>query len=548
MATTVTSIPHPREMHGLLSWLMTTDHKRIGILYTVTGIAYFLVAGVFALLMRLQLAQPNNTVLSNQTYDEVFTMHGTTMIFLVVMPIAVGLGNFLVPLMIGARDMAFPKLNALSYWMFLFASLFMYSSFIFGGPPDKGWFSYAPLTEYPFSPSNGMTFWALAIIMLGAASTVGGINFIVTVSELRAPGMTFSRIPLFVWMTVVNSFLAVFAFPSLTVAAMLLLFDRLLGTHFFLPGQGGSALLWQHLFWFFGHPEVYILILPSFGIVSEIVPVFSGKRLFSYKTVILSGVAIGVLGFTVWAHHMFATGMPPLSLLIFSADSFLIAVPTGIKIFAWLATMWNGQLRFPSPMLFALGLIALFTIGGISGVMLAAIPLDWQLTDTYFVVAHIHYVLFGGAIFALFAAIYYWFPKMTGRLLNDRLGKWHFWLMFIGMNMVFFPMHILGILGMPRRVYTYGPGLGWDIWNLLMTVGAFVIALSILIFVINFFRTMTGPADAPDDPWDGFTLEWLTTSPPPPHNFSREIPPVASPRPAWDVKHPQHRDAGQEVH
>ncbi len=383
---------------------------------------------------------------------------------------------------------------------------------------------------------------------MGSASTIGSINFIVTVSELRAPGMTFSRIPLFVWMTVVNSFLAVFAFPSLTVAAMLLLFDRLLGTHFFLPGQGGSALLWQHLFWFFGHPEVYILILPSFGIVSEIVPVFSGKRLFSYKTVILSGVAIGVLGFTVWAHHMFATGMPPLSLLIFSADSFLISVPTGVKIFAWLATMWHGQIRLQAPMLFALGLIALFTIGGISGVMLAAIPLDWQMTDTYFVVGHIHYVLFGGAIFALFGAIYYWFPKMAGRILNDTLGKWHFWLMFIGMNMVFFPMHILGILGMPRRVYTYGPGLGWDVWNLLMTIGAFIIALSILIFLVNFFRTMAGPAGAPDDPWDGFTLEWLTTSPPPPHNFTREIPEVASPRPAWDVKHPRHQDAGQDAH
>jgi cytochrome c oxidase subunit I len=548
MATTVTSIPRPRELRGLLSWLMTTDHKRIGILYTVTGVSYFLVAGVLALLMRVQLAQPNNTFLSNKAYDEVFTMHGTTMIFLVVMPIAVGLGNFLVPLMIGARDMAFPKLNALSYWMFLFASLFMYSSFLAGGAPDKGWFAYAPLTEYPFSPSLGMTFWALAIIMLGAASTIGGINFIVTVSELRAPGMTYSRIPLFVWMTVVNSFLAIFSFPSLTVAALLLLFDRTLGTHFYLPGQGGSALLWQHLFWFFGHPEVYILILPSFGIVSEVVPVFAGKRLFSYKTVILSGVAIGVLGFTVWAHHMFATGMPPLALMVFSADSFLIAVPTGIKIFAWLATMWNGQLRFPSPMLFSLGLIALFTIGGISGVMLAAIPFDWQVTDTYFVVAHIHYVLFGGAIFALFSGIYYWFPKMTGRILNDTLGKWHFWLMFIGMNMVFFPMHILGLLGMPRRIYTYDSGLGWDGWNLLMTIGAFIVALSVLIFVINFFRTMAGPAGAPDDPWDGYTLEWLTTSPPPPHNFTHTIPPVASPRPAWDVKHPQHRDAGQEVH
>ena len=411
MTTTITSVDRPRAINGVLSWLMTTDHKRIGILYTVTGMCYFLIAGVFALFMRTQLAVPNNNILDNKTYDVVFTMHGTTMIFLVVMPIAVGLGNFMVPLMIGARDMAFPKLNALSYWLFLFASLFLYSSFFFGGAPDKGWFSYAPMTEYPFSNTPGMTYWALAIIMLGAASTLGGINFIVTVSELRAPGMTFSRIPLFVWMTVVNSFLAVFSFPSLTVAAMLLLFDRILGTHFYLPGQGGSALLWQHLFWFFGHPEVYILILPAFGIVSEVVPVFSGKRLFSYKTVILSGVVIGVLGFTVWAHHMFATGIPGLALTIFSADSFLIAVPTGVKIFAWLATMWNGQIRLKAPMLFVLGMIGMFTIGGISGVQLATIPLDWQLTDTYYVVGHIHYVLFGGAIFGLLGGMITGFPR-----------------------------------------------------------------------------------------------------------------------------------------
>ncbi len=547
MATNISSVTQPLEMNGILGWLTTTDHKRIGILYMVSAIVLFLIGGILALFMRLQLAQPDGTVLSNAAYDQLFTMHGTTMIFLVVMPLSVGLGNFLVPLMIGARDMAFPKLNALGYWLFLFAAVFLYSSFVFGGAPDKGWFSYAPLTELPFSSTNGMTFWALAIIMLGISSTVSSINFIVTVAQMRAPGMTLSRVPVFVWMMIVMSFLAVFAFPSVAIAAVLLLFDRVIGTHFFIPGQGGNALLWQHLFWFFGHPEVYILILPAFGIVSEIVPVFSGKRLFSYKTVILSGVVIGVLGFTVWAHHMFATGMPTIALAIFSADSFLIAIPTGVKIFAWLGTMWHGQLRFKTPMLFAIGLISLFTIGGLSGVHMATIPVDWQLTDTYYVVAHIHYVLFGGAIFGSFAGLYYWFPKITGRLLDERLGRWHFWLMFIGMNMVFFPMHILGILGMPRRVYTYGADLGWSGWNLLMTVGAFIVALSILIFLINFFQTMRRPADAPTDPWDAFTLEWLTTSPPPSYNFE-EIPTVASPRPLWDMKKPQVADAGQKEH
>lgn len=526
---------------GPLSWIMTVDHKRIGILYIYSAFIFFLIGGIEALLMRTQLAKADNTFLSGDLYNQIFTMHGTTMIFLVVMPLSAGFGNYLVPLMIGARDMAFPKLNALSYWTYLFGGVFMYSSFIFGGAPNNGWFSYAPLTEKMFSPTHGMDYWVMGLLLLGLATTIGSINFIVTIIQLRAPGMDLAKMPLFVWTTFVTSFLAVFSLPSLTTALLLLLLDRQLGAHFYNVAEGGTALLWQHLFWFFGHPEVYILILPAMGIVSMVVPVFSGKPLFGYPAVVLSAVAIGFLGFTVWAHHMFATGMPTISLLFFSADSFLIGVPTGVKIFAWLGTMWRGKLRFKTPMLFSIGFVALFLIGGLDGIHLAVLPVDWQITDSYYVVAHIHYVLFGGAIFALFSGVYFWFPKMFGRRLSETIGKWHFWLMFIGMNLVFMPMHMLGVQGMPRRIYTYGDGLGWGVWNLIETVGAFTLALSILIFIVNYVVTMRREPANEADPWDGFTLEWTTSSPPPDHNYA-EIPAVRSLRPLWDQKHPDLAD------
>ncbi len=509
----------PIGLTGWKNWLVTVDHKKIGIMYCATALVFFILGGLEALAMRAQLAVPDGEVLNADWYNQFFTMHGLTMIFLVVMPLGVGLMNYIVPLMIGARDVAFPRLNAFSYWVFLVGGVFLYTSFFLGGAPDGGWFGYAPLNRQ--LPGNGMTFYSLGLQILGVASLAGAVNFIVTILNMRAPGMTMMRLPVFVWMTLVTSFLLLFAMPVIAVALFQLMFDRAYDTNFFNAAAGGDPLLWQHLFWVFGHPEVYIMILPAMGIVSEVLPTFSRKPIFGYAAIVFAGIAIGFMGWGVWAHHMFATGLGPVATSAFALSTMFIAVPTGVKIFNWIGTMWQGSLRFTSAMLFSIGFVVQFIVGGLSGVSHAIVPHDWQQTDTYYIVAHFHYVLFGGAIFGLFSAFYYWWPKAFGWLLNEKIGKLHFWTMFVGFNLAFGPMHVLGLQGMPRRIYRWPVGMGWDFWNMAATVGAFIIAISMLVFIVNVVISRRQKREGGADPWDGRTIEWMTESPPPEYNFAK---------------------------
>jgi cytochrome c oxidase subunit 1 len=520
---------------GIWSWLTTVDHKRIGVLYLVTSMIWFLVGGLEAVLIRAQLQGPNGQLLSAEAYNQLFTMHGTTMVFLVIMPMSAAFFNFLIPLQIGARDVAFPRLNAFSYWVYLFGGIFMNLGFLVGAAPDGGWFGYTPLTTLQYSPGLNQDFWVLGLQILGVSSLAAGFNFITTVINMRAPGMTLMRMPMFTWMSFVVQFLIILAFPVITVALVFLQFDRFFGTNFYTTAAGGDPLLWQHLFWIFGHPEVYILVLPAFGLVSEVLPTYSRKPLFGYPVMVYSGMLIAFLGFGVWAHHMFAVGMGPIADAVFGITTMLIAVPTGVKIFNWIFTMWGGQIRFTAAMKFAIGLVALFTIGGISGVMHASPPADLQQTDTYFIVAHFHYVLFGGSIFGIWAGVYHYFPKMTGRRMGERLGSWHFWLSFIGMNLTFFPMHFSGLYGMPRRIYQYDAGQGWETFNLMSSIGAYLLAIGTAIGVWNMIRGRTHGRRTGPDPWGAPTLEWSIPSPPPDYNFA-QIPVVRSRYPLWDMK------------
>lgn len=521
------------EPRGFWTFLTTVDHKKIGKRYLVTAFAFFVLAGIEALTLRAQLARPGERLISPEEYNQLFSMHGTTMIFLFITPMLSGFGNYFVPLMIGARDMAFPRMNALSYWIYLGAGLFLYSSFLFRLAPNDGWFNYVPLSNSVFTPERNIDFYNLGLLFLTISTTVGAVNFIVTILRLRAPGMSINRMPLFCWAMLATALSVIFALPALSAANIMLELERKFGFHFFDVSGGGDPLLWQHLFWIFGHPDVYIIFLPAVGLVSTIVPVFSRRPIVAYTWVAMATMATAFLGFGVWVHHMFATGLPQVTMVFYAATSLLIAIPSGVQVFAWIGTMLTGRVVLSTPMLYVLGFIVVFVVGGVTGVMFAAIPFDQQVTDSYFVVAHFHYVLFGGAVFPVFAAIHYWFPKLTGRMLSERLGAVGFWIFFVGFNLTFFPMHIAGLLGMPRRVWTYEPGLGWDVYNLLSTIGAFTLAVGILLVVVNVVLSLSRGRIAGPDPWGGNTLEWATSSPPPEYNFA-VVPTVRSSNPTWD--------------
>ncbi len=535
-------VHQPRESKKWMDWILTTDHKKIGIMYLVLTFVFFCLGGTEALVMRSQLSVPNNTLVTSEHYNQLLTLHGTTMIFLFVVPVWAGFGNYFVPLMIGARDMAFPRLNALSFWLLACGGIVFYAT-LFWHPPDAGWWSYPPLSETLFSPSGGQDAWIFLIHITGISSLVGAINFYVTIVNMRAPGMSWNRLPLFIWSMLVYAILLIIALPVIAAAVTMLLTDRHFGTHFFDPTTHGSPVLWQHLFWFFGHPEVYIMILPGFGVISEVIPVFSRKPIFGYKAIAAATAVIAFLATLVWAHHMFASPIPIVVLGFFMLSSFLIGVPTGVKIFNWIATLWRGSLVMTTSLYFAIGFIAIFLIGGITGIFLAVFPVDWQLNDTYFVVAHFHYVLMGGAVFTVFAGIYYWYPKMTGRMLNERLGKASFWVMFIGFNATFFVQHALGLSGMPRRIYTYQPGLGWSTYNLISTIGSFILGVGVVMSIINFATSYKTGKLAGPDPWKGNTLEWFTPSPPPVNNFDT-IPRVRSVEPMRDIRRQVERQTG----
>jgi cytochrome c oxidase subunit I len=527
---------------GLREWISTVDHKRIGMRYFYLGMVFFVVGGIQSLLIRMQLAGPDLDILSPEAYNQLFTMHGITMMFLFAMPVLSGFGNYFVPLMIGARDMAFPRLNAFGFWVLAGAGIFMYSSFLVGQPPDAGWFNYVPLAGAEFTPGVNVDYYTLGLIFLGVSSTGGAINFIVTILKLRAPGMTLNRIPIFVWGELAMALQIVFALPALSLGAVLLTLERKFGFHFFDESGGGDPLLWQHLFWVFGHPEVYIVALPGFGIASAIIPTWCRRPMVGYTYIVIGELAVALIGFGVWVHHMFSVGLSNITLSFISLASFMIVIPSGIQVFAWLATLVSGRPKLSSAMWFVLGFIIIFVIGGVTGAMLGAVALNQALTDSYFIVAHLHYVLVGSAVFPIFGAIYHWGPKMTGRLLDERLGKISFWLMFIGFNVAFFPQHFLGVLGMPRRVYTYEEGLGWDAHNMASTIGAFMLALGVLVTIVNWFRSKKAGPVAGDNPWNGETLEWYTSSPPPHYNFVT-VPAIRSREPMWDQ--PELREGAQ---